>query len=306
MSKDNTISTLYLKTQNKIGLQYLGVTSKDAYSYKGSGEVWKKKIKEYGRKKSDIDTLVLFTDKMEGKSTSKLFQEVCLWTSKMLGVVDNVNFANNIEENGVLGAYGTSYYKYDWVGQSKFIKWTKENKEQSSDDVLNNKKYFQNMKAENISNDLEKNIDNKKLKVKLNSLLSILNTREERALRIYFEINDNSSSGEISYNEVGRQLGISGGRAGQIIAVALNKLKWQILKGKYKDLQDFTDVSKNERDIKNNKILEIENKKYEEKRQRDLKIYREKRKQLIKEGKRFGLGELLSQAPMATIRELVA
>ena len=243
---------------------------------------------------------------MEGKSTSKLFQEVCLWTSKMLGVVDNVNFANNIEENGVLGAYGTSYYKYDWVGQSKFIKWTKENKEQSSDDVLNNKKYFQNMKAENISNDLEKNIDNKKLKVKLNSLLSILNTREERALRIYFEINDNSSSGEISYNEVGRQLGISGGRAGQIIAVALNKLKWQILKGKYKDLQDFTDVSKNERDIKNNKILEIENKKYEEKRQRDLKIYREKRKQLIKEGKRFGLGELLSQAPMATIRELVA
>ena len=306
MSKDNTISTLYLKTQNKIGLQYLGVTSKDAYSYKGSGEVWKKKIKEYGRKKSDIDTLVLLTDKMEGKSTSKLFQEVCLWTSKMLGVVDNVNFANNIEENGVLGAYGTSYYKYDWVGQSKFIKWTKENKEQSSDDVLNNKKYFQNMKAENISNDLEKNIDNKKLKVKLNSLLSILNTREERALRIYFEINDNSSSGEISYNEVGRQLGISGGRAGQIIAVALNKLKWQILKGKYKDLQDFTDVSKNERDIKNNKILEIENKKYEEKRQRDLKIYREKRKQLIKEGKRFGLGELLSQAPMATIRELVA
>ena len=306
MSKDNTISTLYLKTQNKIGLQYLGVTSKDAYSYKGSGEVWKKKIKEYGRKKSDIDTLVLFTDKMEGKSTSKLFQEVCLWTSKMLGVVDKVNFANNIEENGVLGAYGTSYYKYDWVGQSKFIKWTKENKEQSSDDVLNNKKYFQNMKAENISNDLEKNIDNKKLKVKLNSLLSILNTREERALRIYFEINDNSSSGEISYNEVGRQLGISGGRAGQIIAVALNKLKWQILKGKYKDLQDFTDVSKNERDIKNNKILEIENKKYEEKRQRDLKIYREKRKQLIKEGKRFGLGELLSQAPMATIKELVA
>ena len=67
MSKDNTISTLYLKTQNKIGLQYLGVTSKDAYSYKGSGEVWKKKIKEYGWKKSDIDTLVLFTDKMEGK-----------------------------------------------------------------------------------------------------------------------------------------------------------------------------------------------------------------------------------------------
>jgi len=306
MSKDNTISTLYLKTQNKIGLQYLGVTSKDVYSYKGSGEVWKKKIKEYGRKKSDIDTLVLFTDKMEGKSTSKLFQEVCLWTSKMLGVTDNVNFANTIDENGVLGAYGTSYYKYDWVGQSKFIKWTKENKEQSSDDVLNNKKYFQNMKAENISNDLEKNIDNKKLKVKLNSLLSILNTREERALRIYFEINDNSSSGEISYNEVGRQLGISGGRAGQIIAVALNKLKWQILKGKYKDLQDFTDVSKNERDIKNNKILEIENKKYEEKRQRDLKIYREKRKQLIKEGKRFGLGELLSQAPMATIKELVA
>lgn len=306
MSKDNTISTLYLKTQNKIGLQYLGATSKDAYSYKGSGEVWKKKIKEYGRKKSDIDTLVLFTDKMEGKSTSKLFQEVCLWTSKMLGVTDNVNYANTIDENGVLGAYGTSYYKYDWVGQSKFIKWTKENKEQSSDDVLNNKKYFQNMKAEDISNDLEKNIDNKKLKIRLNSLLSILNTREERALRIYFEINDSSSIGEISYNEVGRQLGISGGRTGQIIAVALNKLKWQILKGKYKDLQDFTDVSKNERDIKNNEILEIENKKYEEQRQKDLKIYREKRKQLIKEGKRFGLGELLSQAPMATIKELVA
>lgn len=306
MSKDNTISTLYLKTQNKTGLQYLGVTSKDAYSYKGSGEVWKKEIKKYGRKQSDIDTLILFTDKMEGKSTSKLFQKVSLWTSKMLGVVDNVNFANTIEENGVLGAYGTSYYKYDWVGQSKFIKWTKENKEQSSDDALNNKKYFQNMKSENTLYDLEKNIDNKKLKTKLSGLLSKLDAREERALRVYFEIGTNSYNDETTYNEVGVELNVTGGRASQIIAKALRKLKWQILNGKYKDLQDFTDVSKNERDIKNNEISEIQNKKYEEERQKDLKIYREKRKQLIKEGKRFGLGELLSQAPMSTIKELAA
>lgn len=241
MSKDNTISTLYLKTQNKIGLQYLGATSKDAYSYKGSGEVWKKKIKEYGRKKSDIDTLVLFTDKMEGKSTSKLFQEVALWTSKMLGVVDNVNFANTIEENGVLGAYGTTSKKYDWTGQSKFNKWVKENKEQSSDDALNNKKYFENMKSDDNSYDLEKEIDNSKMKINLNVALSTLKAREERALRMYWEIGYKSKNDYTTYREIGEQFSITGNRVRDIILKALRKMKHSSRSKNLKDI--FDDVA---------------------------------------------------------------
>ena len=221
MSKDNTISTLYLKTQNKIGLQYLGVTSKDAYSYKGSGEVWKKKIKEYGRKKSDIDTLVLFTDKMKGKSTSKLFQEVSLWTSKMLGVVDNVNFANTIEEKGILGAYGTTSKKYDWTGQSKFNKWVKKNKEQSSDDVIyQTTDTYEDKKSSNL--DLDEEMYEKQMKIKLVVALSKLTAREERVLRMRFGI---GVSSDYTLEEVGQQFWLTRDRIRQIEAKALRKLK---------------------------------------------------------------------------------
>jgi hypothetical protein len=39
---------LYVKTHNKTGLKYLGKTSKNPYTYLGSGVDWKAHLKEYG------------------------------------------------------------------------------------------------------------------------------------------------------------------------------------------------------------------------------------------------------------------
>ena len=58
--------------------------------------------------------------------------------------------------------------------------------------------------------------------------------------------------------------------------------------------------------ISNEEFLSLAKMREKARLDRERYAYREKRKQLIKEGKRFGLGELLSQAPMATIKELVA
>jgi hypothetical protein len=48
---------LYVKTHNVTGLKYLGKTTKDPYSYKGSGKYWVRHIKKYGY---DVTTDVVF------------------------------------------------------------------------------------------------------------------------------------------------------------------------------------------------------------------------------------------------------
>ena len=96
------ISSLYLKTHNKTREQYLGVTSRNPKKYLGSSKSWKKHIKKYGR--HDVTTDILFQDTMNGKHTSKMFQDVSKWTSKLLDVTNDENFHNKNHENGVLGA----------------------------------------------------------------------------------------------------------------------------------------------------------------------------------------------------------
>jgi hypothetical protein len=51
-----TIYYLYIKTHNKTGLKYLGKTTRDPYTYNGSGKDWIPHLKEYG---VDITTEII-------------------------------------------------------------------------------------------------------------------------------------------------------------------------------------------------------------------------------------------------------
>ena len=65
---------LYLKTHNKTGMKYLGITTGDTInSYKGSGAEWKKHIKEHG--KHDVTTEILYEEPLPvgNKTTNKVY-----------------------------------------------------------------------------------------------------------------------------------------------------------------------------------------------------------------------------------------
>ena len=56
---------LYVKTHQKTGLKYLGMTTKfDPHKYKGSGKLWKQHLKEYGNSYT-TEILLGTTDKEE-------------------------------------------------------------------------------------------------------------------------------------------------------------------------------------------------------------------------------------------------
>ena len=113
------ISSLYLKTHNKTGKQYLGATHKNPKKYLGSSKSWKKHIKKHGR--HDVTTDILFQDTMNGKNTSKRFQNVAKWTSHLLGVTTDENFYNKKHEDGVLGAKNNVWGKL--TKEEKIQKW---------------------------------------------------------------------------------------------------------------------------------------------------------------------------------------
>ena len=94
---------LYLKKHNKTGLKYLGKTTQDPFTYRGSGVYWKNHIKKYG---NDVTTEILFqsNDIQEIKKQGLKFSEK--WN-----VVDSKDFANLMEENGVGGKTKTSFKK---------------------------------------------------------------------------------------------------------------------------------------------------------------------------------------------------
>jgi hypothetical protein len=85
---------LYLK-ESPFGLKYLGKTTKDPYKYNGSGLVWKRHIKKYKLKSTDITTAILFqtTDKIE-------FSKIALEYSILYNIVNSDEFANLTEETG--------------------------------------------------------------------------------------------------------------------------------------------------------------------------------------------------------------
>lgn len=81
------IYTLYIKTHNVTQLKYLGFTTKDPFTYKGSGTYWKRHIKKYGY---DVTTEVLFqtTNKQEIGEKGQYYS--IIW-----------DIVNAVNENGI-------------------------------------------------------------------------------------------------------------------------------------------------------------------------------------------------------------
>jgi hypothetical protein len=84
---------LYVKTHNRTNMKYLGKTSsKNPYTYKGSGKYWKNHIKKHGY---DVTTIILLCAKCE-----KEISETGVFFSKLFNVVESKEWANLKEEKG--------------------------------------------------------------------------------------------------------------------------------------------------------------------------------------------------------------
>jgi hypothetical protein len=92
---------LYLKIHNVTGLKYLGKTKKNPYEYSGSGVYWKNHLKKHG---NDVSTEILFI-----ANTNDEIKEMGLFYSKLWNIVESIEFANLIEENGIGGVTSSSW-----------------------------------------------------------------------------------------------------------------------------------------------------------------------------------------------------
>jgi len=87
---------LYLKRHNITGLKYLGKTTKDPYSYNGSGKYWLRHLKKHG---TDITTKILYQTQ-----SNEDFRLVGEYFSKKWNIVKSKQFANLMTETGTGGA----------------------------------------------------------------------------------------------------------------------------------------------------------------------------------------------------------
>lgn len=84
---------LYLKTHSVTGLKYLGkTTSKDPYTYRGSGKYWKEHIKKHGY---DVKTQILLSTESEEE-----LKETGLFFSRLWNIVESGEWANLKPEEG--------------------------------------------------------------------------------------------------------------------------------------------------------------------------------------------------------------
>lgn len=92
---------LYIKTHNQTGLKYFGKTTHDPRSYRGSGKVWTKHLKEFG---NDVSTEILgeFTDREHCAEIARKF-------SVDNNIVESAEWANLIPET--LGGWNTNAHK---------------------------------------------------------------------------------------------------------------------------------------------------------------------------------------------------
>lgn len=107
---------LYIKTHNKTGLKYFGKTSKDPYTYNGSGKRWLDHLKEHGE---DVSTQILgfFTDKDECAKAANEF-------SISNDIVKSPNWANFMNETGIDG--GNSIQGRRWANNGTEEKYVYE------------------------------------------------------------------------------------------------------------------------------------------------------------------------------------
>ena len=131
---------LYLKTHQVTGLKYLGKTTQDPYTYKGSGLRWTRHLAKHG---NDVFTLILFeSDNLqEIKTKGQYYSE--LWN-----IVNNQDFANMRPETGDGG--DTSQCENYKVGISNRDTTGSKNSMFGRSAVVENKLRWYNNGTENI------------------------------------------------------------------------------------------------------------------------------------------------------------
>lgn len=83
---------LYVKTHNKTGLKYLGKTTKNPYTYLGSGVDWKRHLNEYGEDHS--------TQVIQECQTNHELNKWGRYYSNLWNVSESLEWANRIPETG--------------------------------------------------------------------------------------------------------------------------------------------------------------------------------------------------------------
>ena len=93
MKEHQQMYLLYIKTHNKTGLKYLGLTeSSDPHKYTGSGKYWLQHLRKHG---FDYSTEII-----KECATKEEFREWGLYYSKLWNIVESNEWANLKEEVG--------------------------------------------------------------------------------------------------------------------------------------------------------------------------------------------------------------
>jgi hypothetical protein len=90
----DTIYYLYHKI-SPFNLNYLGVTKRNPYNYRGSGKYWRRHLKKHNIKTKDIITIVLFST-----NNIELLEEKAKYYSKEYDMVSSEEWANLTPETG--------------------------------------------------------------------------------------------------------------------------------------------------------------------------------------------------------------
>lgn len=122
--------SLYVKTHNITGLKYLGKTTRDPYTYKGSGKYWLKHLAIHG---NDVSTVVIFQT-----NDPKEFAEFSIQFSIQHNIVESSDWANLIVETGTGGNNPTT--KTPEAKQKALITRIRNNKTWTQTDESNQKR----------------------------------------------------------------------------------------------------------------------------------------------------------------------
>lgn len=95
---------LYVKQHNITMLKYFGKTTRDPYSYNGSGKYWKRHISKYG-----LDISTLYVHRFEDSEECKKF---ALEFSETNNIVESTEWANLKPENGSDGGDNSKFIDY--------------------------------------------------------------------------------------------------------------------------------------------------------------------------------------------------
>jgi hypothetical protein len=94
---------LYVKQHSITGLKYFGKTTKDPYTYMGSGKYWLRHIEKHGRDHVITTDVWSFEDQQECSEFANSF-------SYVNQIVESTIWANLAPENGTDGGYRPNNY----------------------------------------------------------------------------------------------------------------------------------------------------------------------------------------------------